>query len=97
MDDITPADSDAFTNSKVNPNLAAGSYSVSAAKVTGWTLSRIDCSVVAKCTVNLSQRKVTLKVVAGDNLTSTFVWTKVVAANTPEDGSNQLFLPVVMQ
>jgi len=99
LDDITPADSDAYSNSKVNANLAAGSFTVSAGKATGWTLSRIDCTVVAKCTVNLSQRKVTIKVVAGDNLTATFVWTKVASANAPEEeeGSNQFFLPVVMQ
>ncbi|MFZ4663017.1 MAG: choice-of-anchor Q domain-containing protein, partial [Caldilineaceae bacterium] len=71
LDDITPQDGDAYGNSK-QFTVAPGVYNVTAVVPSTWGLAGIVCNPSAKGTVNLALKRVTLRVVAGDNVTCTF-------------------------
>ncbi len=81
LDDITPQDSDAYSNSKTL-TVAPGSYTFSERIPSGWLLSAITCSPAANAVVALADARVTVTVVTGDNVTCTFVNDRWVSIRT---------------
>ena len=71
LDDIPPPDADAYSNQK-RLVVAPGAYNVTEVVPSTWVLAGIVCNPATKGTVNLSLKRVTLRVVAGDNVTCTF-------------------------
>lgn len=72
LDDALPDDNDGVARS-ISYSVNSGIYNVSEASQSSWSLSAIICSNPAKASVNLSQRSVSITVVAGDVITCTFV------------------------
>lgn len=71
LDDITPSDSDAYSNSKTF-NVAAGSYVISQTVRSGWFLTSIGCTPSVNTSVDLDAKQLTINVASGANITCTF-------------------------
>jgi hypothetical protein len=81
LDDITPPDADAYSNSKsfiVTP----GVYAVTEVVPSTWLLNSIVCTPAANGNVNLALKRVTITVAAGANVTCTFTDHFKVSINT---------------
>lgn len=64
----------ALSNQRTFTGLSAGSYTVTEASITGWTLTSLTCS--AGGAVDLGTRTATITLAAGANVTCTFVNTR---------------------
>ena len=71
LDDITPQDSDNYSNSK-SFTVAPGVYDVTEVVPSTWLLAGITCNPTANGNVNLALKRVSITVTAGDNVTCTF-------------------------
>jgi len=81
LDDANPADSDAYSSSKIF-SVAAGTYTVNAQIPSTWYLTAINCNPAANAAVDLTGRKATLTVTAGTNIICTFVEQRGVTIQT---------------
>ena len=71
LDDVVPADHDAFTNTKTLL-VAAGVYTFSEQSMANWFLTAIACNPTAKGTIDLTKQMATVTVATGDHVTCTF-------------------------
>jgi hypothetical protein len=71
LDDITPQDSDNYSNSK-SFAVAPGDYDVTEVVPSTWLLAGITCNPAANGNLNLALKRVSITVTAGDNVTCTF-------------------------
>jgi hypothetical protein len=71
LDDITPQDSDNYSNSK-SFTVAPGVYDVTEVVPSTWLLAGITCNPTANGNVNLGLKRVSITVAAGVNVTCTF-------------------------
>jgi len=69
LDDVTPPDRDAYSNTK-SFTKPAGSYTINQSVPGGWHLARIDCVPAANASVSLATKRVTI--VGGGAITCTF-------------------------
>ena len=81
LDDITPQDGDAYSNSK-SFTVAPGVYNVTEVVPSTWSLAGIVCTPAANGNVNLALKRVTLTMTAGTNVTCTFTDHRKATFNT---------------
>lgn len=81
LDDATPDDKDNVLRQQ-SFNVTAGAYSITETIPKTWYLTAIQCEPVAQSTVDLPHKRVTITVVAGDNVTCTFVNQRGVTLRT---------------
>ncbi|MFN8491649.1 MAG: LamG-like jellyroll fold domain-containing protein [Caldilineaceae bacterium] len=72
LDDITPQDGDAYSNSKTF-TVPAGVYTVTEALPSGYLDANISCSPPTGTIVDLTKHQIVINAAAGANLTCTFV------------------------
>lgn len=72
LDDITPQDSDAYTNS-ASFTTPAGVYTVTAALPAGWSFANISCNPGDNTLADLGLGQLTVNAAGGANITCTFV------------------------
>jgi hypothetical protein len=77
LDDSAVDDGDTYTNTK-SFTVAPGSYSVTRNNPTTWFTTAITCTPDGNATINLPQRRATITVVSGDNVTCTFTVERAV-------------------
>jgi beta-glucanase (GH16 family) len=71
LDDVVVDDGDAYTNTRTF-TVAPGSYSVQRNNSQTWLTTAIVCTPQSGAAIDLAQRRVTLTVAAGDDVTCTF-------------------------
>jgi beta-glucanase (GH16 family) len=71
LDDPAVDDGDAYTNTRTF-SVAPGSYTVQRNNSSAWRTSAIGCTPQSGATIDLAQRRVTLTVAAGADVTCTF-------------------------
>ncbi|MFN8446955.1 MAG: hypothetical protein U0175_39540 [Caldilineaceae bacterium] len=92
LDDPDSDDGDIYPKSLtiyVPPSELPGSYDFSEVGKSGWYLASIDCDQPGKVTLDMSQNKVSISVVAGDDITCTFV----NVAGTPTSTATDTAVP----
>jgi hypothetical protein len=72
LDDITPQDGDAYSNSK-SFSVPAGTYTVTEALPAGWVNANISCNPPANTIADLTKNQIVIKAAGGANITCTFV------------------------
>lgn len=72
LDDITPQDKDAFTNSKVF-TVPAGIYTVTERLLSGYLDANISCNPPANSIADLANHQIVINAAAGANITCTFM------------------------
>ena len=72
LDDITPQDGDAYTNSKTFA-VPAGVYTVTEALPAGYLDANISCNPPTGTIADLTKHQIVINAVAGANLTCTFI------------------------
>ncbi|MCX6048509.1 MAG: Ig-like domain-containing protein [Chloroflexi bacterium] len=72
LDDITPQDGDAYSNSKTF-TVPAGTYTVTEQLVAGYLDANIFCSPPAGTIADLTKHQISINAVSGANVTCTFV------------------------
>jgi hypothetical protein len=80
LDDPAVDDGDAYTNTK-SFTVAPGSYSVTRNNPPHWFTTAIACSPDGNAVIDLPQRRATLTVAEGDNVTCTFTVERAVRIN----------------
>lgn len=81
LDDAAPDDNDTMLRQQ-SFNVTPGAYHFTATVPKTWYLTAIECAPVAKGAVDLPNQKVTVTVVAGDDVTCTFVNQRGVTLRT---------------
>jgi len=71
LDDITPQDADEYSN-RNSFTVAPGTYNITESVPSTWVLAGITCDPSANGIVNLAQKRVTITVATGSNVTCTF-------------------------
>jgi hypothetical protein len=72
LDDITPQDGDAYTNSKTF-TVPAGMYSVTEQLPSGWVNANISCNPPANTIADLTKNQIVIDAASGADVTCTFV------------------------